>query len=128
MPTITKVIGREIIDSRGNPTVEVEVFLDSGFMGRAAVPSVSAIAGIAPALMREMHLACGQREVIHATELMDRLAPLTDVLAQDATPASLKYALSLLQLSSPRMRLPMVELCSTEKIAVAEAMAIALGP
>src|SRR4030043_66635 len=39
MPTIAKVIGREIIDSRGNPTVEVEVFLDSGFMGRAAVPS-----------------------------------------------------------------------------------------
>jgi enolase len=39
MPTIAKVIGREIIDSRGNPTVEVEVFLDNGFMGRAAVPS-----------------------------------------------------------------------------------------
>ncbi len=39
MPAITKVIGREIIDSRGNPTVEAEVFLDSGFMGRASVPS-----------------------------------------------------------------------------------------
>ena len=39
MPALAKVIGREIIDSRGNPTVEVEVFLDSGFMGRAAVPS-----------------------------------------------------------------------------------------
>ena len=39
MQAIAKVIGREIIDSRGNPTVEVDVFLDSGFMGRAAVPS-----------------------------------------------------------------------------------------
>ncbi len=39
MPTIAKLIGREIIDSRGNPTVEVEVFLDGGSMGRAAVPS-----------------------------------------------------------------------------------------
>ena len=39
MSTITGVIGREIIDSRGNPTVEVEVFLDSGVMGRASVPS-----------------------------------------------------------------------------------------
>ncbi len=39
MPTIAKVIGREIIDSRGNPTVEVDVILDSGDMGRAAVPS-----------------------------------------------------------------------------------------
>jgi enolase len=36
---IVDVIGREILDSRGNPTVEVEVFLDSGASGRAAVPS-----------------------------------------------------------------------------------------
>ena len=36
---IVKITGREILDSRGNPTVEVEVVLDSGFTGRAAVPS-----------------------------------------------------------------------------------------
>lgn len=36
---IVKITGREILDSRGNPTVEVEVVLDSGFIGRAAVPS-----------------------------------------------------------------------------------------
>lgn len=36
---IVKVIGREILDSRGNPTVEVDVHLASGVMGRAAVPS-----------------------------------------------------------------------------------------
>ena len=36
---IEKVIGREIIDSRGNPTVEVDVILECGAMGRAAVPS-----------------------------------------------------------------------------------------
>ena len=36
---IAKVIGREIMDSRGNPTVEVDVILASGVMGRAAVPS-----------------------------------------------------------------------------------------
>ncbi len=36
---IEKVIGREILDSRGNPTVEVDVILESGIMGRAAVPS-----------------------------------------------------------------------------------------
>jgi enolase len=36
---IEKVIGREILDSRGNPTVEVDVYLESGVMGRAAVPS-----------------------------------------------------------------------------------------
>ena len=36
---IKKIIGREILDSRGNPTVEVDVVLESGFMGRASVPS-----------------------------------------------------------------------------------------
>lgn len=36
---IYKVVGREILDSRGNPTVEVEVTLESGIIGRAAVPS-----------------------------------------------------------------------------------------
>jgi enolase len=36
---IEQVIGREVLDSRGNPTVEVEVVLDSGSVGRAIVPS-----------------------------------------------------------------------------------------
>src|SRR4051812_29010789 len=39
MTTIADVHGREVIDSRGNPTVEVEVSLESGARGRAAVPS-----------------------------------------------------------------------------------------
>ena len=39
MSDIVSIIGREILDSRGNPTVEVEVVLDSGASGRAAVPS-----------------------------------------------------------------------------------------
>src|SRR5918911_3638730 len=39
MSAIEQVIAREILDSRGNPTVEAEVLLDSGELGRAAVPS-----------------------------------------------------------------------------------------
>ncbi len=39
MSQIKKITAREILDSRGNPTVEVEVFTESGVMGRAAVPS-----------------------------------------------------------------------------------------
>ena len=39
MPVIKEVTAREILDSRGNPTVEVEVKVDNGFIGRAAVPS-----------------------------------------------------------------------------------------
>ena len=39
MSRIEKIVAREILDSRGNPTIEVDVLLESGFMGRAAVPS-----------------------------------------------------------------------------------------
>src|SRR6266850_7309392 len=39
MSTIADIRAREILDSRGNPTVEVDVLLDSGVVGRAAVPS-----------------------------------------------------------------------------------------
>ena len=39
MKRIEKIIGREILDSRGNPTVEVEVILENGIVGRASVPS-----------------------------------------------------------------------------------------
>ena len=39
MSSIASVFGREILDSRGNPTVEVEVTLESGISARAAVPS-----------------------------------------------------------------------------------------
>jgi enolase len=37
--SIIDIRGREVIDSRGNPTVEVDVILEGGAMGRAAVPS-----------------------------------------------------------------------------------------
>ena len=40
MPIITDVYAREVLDSRGNPTVEVEVLTESGAFGRALVPSV----------------------------------------------------------------------------------------
>ena len=39
MSAITEIGAREILDSRGNPTIEVEVELESGVVGRSAVPS-----------------------------------------------------------------------------------------
>jgi enolase len=39
MPIITEILAREVLDSRGNPTIEVEVFTESGAFGRAIVPS-----------------------------------------------------------------------------------------
>ena len=39
MSKISKIFARQIFDSRGNPTVEVDVLTENGFLGRAAVPS-----------------------------------------------------------------------------------------
>ena len=39
MTAIIDIVAREILDSRGNPTIEVDVVLEDGTMGRAAVPS-----------------------------------------------------------------------------------------
>jgi 4-hydroxy-tetrahydrodipicolinate synthase len=90
--------------------------------------SLSAVANVAPELWREMFSAWKQNDTLHAATLMGRLAPLCMALSSDTTPASVKYALSLRGLCSPRVRLPMVELQRQEKIAIADAMAIALGP
>lgn len=50
---ITRIIGREILDSRGNPTVEADVYLDNGLMGRASVPSGASVGS---------HEACERRD------------------------------------------------------------------
>ena len=49
MPSIEQVLGREILDSRGNPTLEVDVLLTNGVIGRAMVPS-GASTGVREAL------------------------------------------------------------------------------
>ena len=65
---ISKVHGREILDSRGNPTVEVEVTLEGGVMGRAAVPS-GASTGVREALElrdgdKQRYLGKGVRKAV----------------------------------------------------------------
>ncbi|MBN2003748.1 MAG: phosphopyruvate hydratase [Anaerolineae bacterium] len=79
MSYIENVIGREILDSRGNPTVEVDVILDDGTLGRAAVPS-GASTGIHEALeMRDgdksRYLGKGVLKAVEAinTEIGDEL-------------------------------------------------------
>ena len=49
MSDILDVYGREVLDSRGNPTVEVEVVLEDGSFGRAMVPRVLRLAPLRPA-------------------------------------------------------------------------------
>lgn len=68
MSTINAIVAREILDSRGNPTVECDVYLDSGVMGRAAVPS-GASTGIREALeLRDKDARHGGKGVMKAVE------------------------------------------------------------
>ena len=69
MPAIAAIRAREILDSRGNPTVEADVALDDGAWGRAAVPS-GASTGEAEALeLRDggpRYLGRGVRQTVRA--------------------------------------------------------------
>ena len=68
MSTINAIVAREILDSRGNPTVECDVYLDSGVMGRAAVPP-GASTGIREALeLRDKDARYGGKGVMKAVE------------------------------------------------------------
>lgn len=76
MAVIEAVIAREILDSRGNPTVEVEVGLDDGSLGRAAVPSGASTGAFEASEKRDggqRYLGKGVLEAVAAVE--DVIAP-----------------------------------------------------
>src|SRR3954464_4787056 len=71
MSAIATVHGRQILDSRGNPTVEVDVQLESGAIGRAAVPS-GASTGVHEAVeLRDGGQAYGGKSVLKAVGHVD---------------------------------------------------------
>jgi enolase len=100
MTAIIDVHGREILDSRGNPTVEVEVLLESGASGRAAVPSGASTGAHEAHELRdggERFLGKGVRQAVDAVngEIFDLLSGLdaedqvdidTKMCALDGTP------------------------------------------
>jgi enolase len=63
---IEQVIGREVLDSRGNPTVEVEVVLDSGAVGRAIVPSGASTGSFEAVELRDGDARYRGKGVLHA--------------------------------------------------------------
>ena len=83
MASIIGVHGREILDSRGNPTVEVDVYLEDGSLGRAAVPS-GASTGVHEALeLRDKEARYGGKGTQHAVEnVNEKIAP--EILGMDA--------------------------------------------
>ena len=85
MSTIEAVIGREVLDSRGNPTVEVEVILDDGAWGRAIVPS-----GASTGQHEAIELRDGDKSRYNGKGVLKAVAnvngPLADaVIGMDAT-------------------------------------------
>ena len=87
MPSIVHITAREILDSRGNPTVEVDVLLDDGAFGRAAVPS-GASTGTHEAVELRDHDKDRYRGkgVLHAVEnVVETIAPALRKSGLDAT-------------------------------------------
>src|SRR5664280_446350 len=73
MTAITDIIGREILDSRGNPTVEVDVTLEDGSHGRAAVPSGASTGAHEAVELRDGDKArFGGKGVLKAVESVNR--------------------------------------------------------
>src|SRR4029453_12078642 len=80
MTAIVDIIGREILDSRGNPTVEVDVVLEDGAWGRAAVPSGASTGAHEAIELRDgdkrRYLGKGVRKAVDAVngEIFDALS------------------------------------------------------
>src|SRR5512145_339349 len=78
MTTIDSVFAREILDSRGNPTVEVEVVLEGGAMGRAAVPS-----GASTGEREAMELRDGDKSRFLGKGVLKAVAAVNDQLSAE---------------------------------------------
>ena len=84
MPSIEAVGAREILDSRGNPTVEVEVALDDGPIARAAVPSGASTGAFEAVELRDGDQRYGGKGVQKAVDaVLEPLAPVVEGLDAD---------------------------------------------
>ncbi|MBR6539376.1 MAG: phosphopyruvate hydratase [Bacteroides sp.] len=73
---IVKIVGREILDSRGNPTIEVDVWLASGVMGRASVPS-----GASTGAHEAIELRDGDRSRYNGKGVLKAVKHINDTIA-----------------------------------------------
>jgi len=78
MSTIAFIDGREILDSRGNPTVEVDVYLDDGSRGRAAVPS-----GASTGEHEALELRDGDAERYRGKGVLDAVENVNNAIAEE---------------------------------------------
>ncbi len=78
MPIITDVLAREIIDSRGNPTIEVEVLTESGAFGRAAIPS-----GASTGAREALELRDGDKDRFGGKGVLKAVQNVNEVIAPE---------------------------------------------
>jgi 4-hydroxy-tetrahydrodipicolinate synthase len=116
--------------ARLRPLVGVDFRLLSGddatafaFLTQGGDGCISVTSNAAPALCRSMFLAWRQGEIARAQRFALALTQLTAALFSGPNPVPLKYALSLFDLMSSRVRLPLVELGERDKIEVANVLA-----
>jgi enolase len=76
MPKITQIKAREILDSRGNPTVEVDVLLNDGSFGRAAIPS-----GASTGQKEAVELRDGDKKRYHGKGVQKAVSNVNDIIA-----------------------------------------------
>ena len=76
MPKITQVKGREILDSRGNPTIEVDIILQDGTLGRASVPS-----GASTGQKEAVELRDGDKKRYLGKSVMKAVTNVNDVIS-----------------------------------------------
>ena len=78
MSQIVNITGRQILDSRGNPTVEVDVFTSNGVMGRAAVPS-----GASTGIHEACELRDGDKAIFNGKGVLKAVQNVNKVLAEE---------------------------------------------
>jgi enolase len=126
MTLITEVHARQILDSRGNPTLEVEVELASGGRGRAAAPSGASTGRLEAVELRDNGAVYGGKGVLRAVEHVNH--DLSDaLLGMDATrQREIDHAMIALDSTPNKARLGANAIVATS-LAVAKAAADALG-
>ena len=77
---IEDVWARQILDSRGNPTIEVEVYLESGAMGRASVPS-----GASTGMYEAVELRDGDKDVYMGKGVLKAVENVNEIIAPEVT-------------------------------------------
>jgi 4-hydroxy-tetrahydrodipicolinate synthase len=96
-----------------------------GFMAHGGHGCISVTANIAPRMCAEFQHACLRRDFTLALGLHDRLMPLHTALFLETSPAPVKYALSVLGKCRENLRLPLVSVTESTRLAVRDAMVCA---